>query len=72
MMQVLIGGGENHRMGLFDMVMVKDNHIAVAGGIQEAISAVEDYLSSKNLDIGVEVFNILDVSLNCLFARICF
>lgn len=57
--QVLIGGGENHRMGLFDMVMVKDNHIAVAGGIPQAISAVEKYLSSKNLDIGVEVFAIL-------------
>lgn len=53
--QVLIGGGENHRMGLFDMVMVKDNHIAVAGGIQQAISTVEKYLRSKNLDIGVEV-----------------
>lgn len=48
-------------MGLFDMVMVKDNHIAVAGGIQQAISAVEKYLSSKNLDIGVEVFNIREV-----------
>ncbi|KAG0612765.1 hypothetical protein M758_6G050300 [Ceratodon purpureus] len=52
---VLIGGGENHRMGLFDMVMVKDNHIAVAGGIPQAISAVETYLNSKNLDIGVEI-----------------
>lgn len=52
---VLIGGGENHRMGLFDMVMVKDNHIAVAGGIQQAISTVEKYLRSKNLDIGVEI-----------------
>lgn len=51
----MIGGGENHRMGLFDMVMVKDNHIAVAGGIQQAISTVEKYLRSKNLDIGVEV-----------------
>lgn len=50
------------------MVMVKDNHIAVAGGIQQAISAVEIYLSSKNLDIGVEVFNILEVSLNCTFS----
>jgi nicotinate-nucleotide pyrophosphorylase (carboxylating) len=63
-MQVLIGGGENHRMGLFDMVMIKDNHIAVAGGIPQAISAVETYLKSKNLDIAVEVFNIFDVSLN--------
>lgn len=52
---VLIGGGENHRMGLYDMVMVKDNHIAVAGGIQQAISAVDNYLNSKNLKIGVEI-----------------
>lgn len=57
--QVLIGGGENHRMGLYDMVMVKDNHIAVAGGIKQAIQAVENYLTSKNLDIGVEVLHIL-------------
>lgn len=50
------------------MVMVKDNHIAVAGGIQQAISAVEEYLSSKNLDIGVEVFNKLEVSLAFMFS----
>ncbi|XP_024516244.1 nicotinate-nucleotide pyrophosphorylase [carboxylating], chloroplastic isoform X1 [Selaginella moellendorffii] len=53
--QVLIGGGENHRMGLYDMVMVKDNHIAVAGGIENAIFAVTKYLEEKGLDIGVEV-----------------
>ncbi|XP_024539844.1 nicotinate-nucleotide pyrophosphorylase [carboxylating], chloroplastic isoform X2 [Selaginella moellendorffii] len=52
---VLIGGGENHRMGLYDMVMVKDNHIAVAGGIENAIFAVTKYLEEKGLDIGVEV-----------------
>lgn len=65
-MQVLIGGGENHRMGLYDMVMVKDNHIAVAGGIQQAISAVDNYLNSKNLKIGVEVSFILELSLICI------
>jgi nicotinate-nucleotide pyrophosphorylase len=69
-MQVLIGGGENHRMGLFDMVMVKDNHIAVAGGIPQAISAVENYLNSKNLDIGVEVFNIFEVSLFAFISQV--
>ena len=69
-MQVLIGGGENHRMGLFDMVMVKDNHIAVAGGIPQAISAVETYLNSKNLDIGVEVFNIFEVSLFAFISQV--
>ena len=62
--QVLIGGGENHRMGLYDMVMVKDNHIAVAGGIKQAIQAVENYLTSKNLDIGVEVLHILCLGVN--------
>lgn len=59
-------------MGLFDMVMVKDNHIAVAGGISQAISAVETYLNSKNLNIGVEVFTMLQVSLSCVFSLIWF
>ncbi|KAJ7531448.1 hypothetical protein O6H91_14G044300 [Diphasiastrum complanatum] len=52
---VLIGGGENHRMGLFDMIMIKDNHVAVAGGIKEAIAAVNSYLIENNLDVAVEV-----------------
>lgn len=53
--KVLIGGGENHRVGLFDMVLVKDNHIAVAGGVAKAIAAVAQHLKENNLDIGVEV-----------------
>ncbi|KAH7372445.1 hypothetical protein KP509_17G004700 [Ceratopteris richardii] len=52
---VLIGGGENHRLGLFDMVLVKDNHIAVAGGVANAIRAVTEYLRKHNLDVGVEI-----------------
>uniref|UniRef100_A0A0D6R7E1 nicotinate-nucleotide diphosphorylase (carboxylating) n=1 Tax=Araucaria cunninghamii TaxID=56994 RepID=A0A0D6R7E1_ARACU len=52
---VLIGGGENHRMGLFDMVMLKDNHISVAGGITNAITSVEQYLTQNNLQMAVEV-----------------
>jgi len=52
---VLIGGGENHRMGLFDMVMLKDNHISVAGGIANAIESVEQYLEESNLQMAVEV-----------------
>ncbi|MCO5593288.1 hypothetical protein L7F22_047296 [Adiantum nelumboides] len=52
---VLIGGGENHRLGLFDMVLVKDNHIAVAGGAAKAIAAVAQHLKNNNLDIGVEI-----------------
>eukprot|EP00252_Welwitschia_mirabilis_P002781 TRINITY_DN1276_c0_g1_i2.p1 TRINITY_DN1276_c0_g1~~TRINITY_DN1276_c0_g1_i2.p1 ORF type:complete len:367 (+),score=87.07 TRINITY_DN1276_c0_g1_i2:343-1443(+) len=52
---VLIGGGENHRMGLFDMVMLKDNHISVAGGISNAVASVGKYLKENNLDMDVEV-----------------
>lgn len=42
---VLIGGGSNHRMGLFDMIMIKDNHVAAAGGIVHAIQRAEAYLT---------------------------
>ncbi len=52
---VKIGGGENHRMGLFDMIMLKDNHIDFAGGIEKAIKAVKSYLKEKNKDIKIEV-----------------
>lgn len=52
---VLIGGGKNHRMGLFDMVMIKDNHISAAGGIINAIRSVDEYLGQKNLQMEVEV-----------------
>lgn len=54
-MQVLIGGGRNHRMGLFDMVMIKDNHISAAGGVTNALKSVDLYLENNNLQIGVEV-----------------
>ncbi|KAI3467001.1 hypothetical protein Pfo_023664 [Paulownia fortunei] len=52
---VLIGGGQNHRMGLFDMVMIKDNHISIAGGIKNALKSVDLYLEQNNLQMGVEV-----------------
>ncbi|KAK4741663.1 hypothetical protein SAY87_025251 [Trapa incisa] len=52
---VLIGGGKNHRMGLFDMVMIKDNHISIAGGVTNAIRSVDMYLQQKNLKMEVEV-----------------
>jgi nicotinate-nucleotide pyrophosphorylase (carboxylating) len=53
---VLIGGGKNHRIGLFDMVMIKDNHIAAAGGIAAAVSACEAYLAENGLDnVKIEV-----------------
>jgi len=52
---VRIGGGENHRMGLYDMVMIKDNHIASSGGISEAVGAAESYMCSKGIQRPLEV-----------------
>lgn len=52
---VLVGGGMNHRFGLFDMIMLKDNHIDVAGGIVPAIQKAKNYLIENNLDLGIEV-----------------
>ena len=52
---VNIGGGTNHRMGLYDMVMLKDNHIDFAGGIEKAVLKVNKYLKEKNKDIQIEV-----------------
>lgn len=57
---VKIGGGENHRMGLFDMIMLKDNHIDFAGGIENAIKNTHKYLDNigKDLKIEIEVRNL--------------
>lgn len=52
---VLIGGGHNHRMGLYDLVMLKDNHIDFCGGIEEAIEKTVKYLHAKSLDLKIEV-----------------
>ena len=52
---VLTGGGQNHRMGLFDMIMIKDNHIDYAGGISNAIQRVHDYLAQKKMNLRIEV-----------------
>lgn len=56
---VRIGGGSNHRIGLFDMILIKDNHIDFAGGIRQAVEAARKYLAEKgkNLKIEVEVRN---------------
>ncbi|MBI4084496.1 MAG: carboxylating nicotinate-nucleotide diphosphorylase [Candidatus Levybacteria bacterium] len=54
-MAVRIGGGENHRMGLFDMFLVKENHIAVAGSIAKAVAACLAYKKANNLDAKIEV-----------------
>jgi len=60
---VRIGGGCNHRIGLFDMILIKDNHIDFAGGIEKAIDAVNDYLQkrSKSLKIEIEARSLSDV-----------
>jgi nicotinate-nucleotide pyrophosphorylase (carboxylating) len=52
---VKIGGGQNHRFGLYDMIMIKDNHVDFAGGIQQALENVKNYQQSKNLNLKVEL-----------------
>ena len=52
---VAIGGGFNHRMGLYDMVMLKDNHIDFAGGIAQAVARTKKYLKNNRLDLKIEV-----------------
>ncbi len=61
---VRIGGGINHRMGLFDMIMLKDNHIIYAGGIENAIKKTREYLNrnSRKLKIEIEARDLEDVS----------
>lgn len=61
---VRIGGGMNHRMGLFDMIMLKDNHIIYAGGIEKAIKRTREYLkkNDRKLKIEIEARNLDDVT----------
>ncbi|MDY0101455.1 MAG: carboxylating nicotinate-nucleotide diphosphorylase [Lentimicrobium sp.] len=49
------GGGHNHRFGLYDMVMIKDNHVDFAGGIAKAINAANEYVAGKNLNLNIEI-----------------
>jgi nicotinate-nucleotide pyrophosphorylase (carboxylating) len=60
---VRLGGGFNHRMGLYDMIMLKDNHIDYAGGIKAAIKSTNEYLKTtgRNLKIEIEARNLPDV-----------
>jgi len=60
---VRIGGGENHRMGLYDMIMLKDNHIDYAGGIENAIARTREFikLTGKNIKVEIEARNLDDV-----------
>lgn len=62
-MAVKIGGGGNHRMGLFDMILLKDNHIDFSGGVYNAVMKAKEYLkkTGKNLPIEVEVRNLADI-----------
>lgn len=62
-MAVKIGGGENHRIGLFDMILLKDNHIDFAGGITAALTQCREYLrrTGRNLPVEIEVRSIEDI-----------
>ncbi|WP_307527088.1 carboxylating nicotinate-nucleotide diphosphorylase [Pedobacter sp. W3I1] len=61
---VRIGGGVNHRIGLYDMILIKDNHVDYAGGISNAITAAKKYLTDQNksLQIEIEVRNLEELS----------
>jgi nicotinate-nucleotide pyrophosphorylase (carboxylating) len=52
---VKIGGGDNHRIGLFDMILLKDNHVDFAGGIENAIKRAKQYLIDNNKDLKIEI-----------------
>ena len=52
---VKLGGGKNHRIGLFDMILIKDNHIDFAGGIEKAIDRARDYCKATGRDLKIEV-----------------
>jgi nicotinate-nucleotide pyrophosphorylase (carboxylating) len=52
---VQLGGGVNHRIGLYDMIMIKDNHIDYAGGIENAINKVVDYLKTNDKELKIEI-----------------
>lgn len=66
---VKIGGGVNHRIGLFDMILLKDNHVDFSGGIANAINRCHAYLKEKNLDLKIEIevrnFDELQQVLDC-------
>lgn len=68
-MAVKIGGGVNHRIGLFDMILLKDNHIDFAGGISNAINRCHAYLNERSLDLKIEIevrnFDELNQVLEC-------
>jgi nicotinate-nucleotide pyrophosphorylase (carboxylating) len=69
---VRIGGGTNHRFGLYDMIMLKDNHIDYSGGIEQAIEKANDYIKQKklNLKIEIETRSIEDVKTVLRFGKV--
>ena len=66
---VKIGGGMNHRIGLFDMILLKDNHVDFGGGIANAINRCHEYLKEKGLDLKIEIevrnFDELKQAMDC-------
>ena len=66
---VKIGGGMNHRIGLFDMILLKDNHVDFCGGITNAITRCHEYLKENGLDLKIEIevrnFEELAEAMNC-------
>lgn len=66
---VKIGGGCNHRIGLFDMILLKDNHVDFSGGIANAINRCHEYLKQKGLDLKIEIevrnFDELKQAMDC-------
>ncbi len=66
---VKIGGGVNHRIGLFDMILLKDNHVDFAGGVSNAINRCHAYLKEKGLDLKIEIevrnFDELQQAIDC-------
>lgn len=66
---VKIGGGYNHRIGLFDMILLKDNHVDFSGGIANAINRCHEYLKQKGLDLKIEIevrnFDELKQAMDC-------
>jgi nicotinate-nucleotide pyrophosphorylase (carboxylating) len=70
---VIHGGGYNHRFGLFDMILIKDNHVDGAGGIREALEGAKNYLQKNQLDLQIEIEtrNLQEVQqvLNCGIAH---
>ena len=64
---VQIGGGENHRFGLFDMIMLKDNHIDYAGGVAKAIQEAKKYIQKQKYSIGNHIIFNWNWITNCFF-----